>query len=286
MKGRWVVSTVGLVLTLLVATFSAALAAPGASGTHARVYYVSLGTSLAAGIQPDLDGVNQRTHEGYTDQLHAILLADTPKLRHKKLGCPGETSLTMIVGGICTYPHGSQLDEAVSFLRAHHQFVALVTIDLGANDLLPCADGGIDQACVFNAFANLGVKLPYILAAIREAAGPDVPIVAMNYYNPFLAAWLQGPEGQVLAMASSALLTAFNGLLAGIYGASLIPVANVAGAFQSDDFTPVPGLGIPINVVVICQLTYMCVPPPQGPNIHPNASGYGVIAEAFTAVLP
>ncbi len=291
MKGRWGASAVGLVLTLFVATLSAALAAPGASGQHARVYYVSLGTSLAAGIQPDLNGVNQRTEEGYTDQLHAILLAEIPKLRHKKLGCPGETSLTIIVGGICRYPHGSQLDEAVSFLRAHHQFVALVTIDLGANDLLPCAaETPIDPVCVANAFADLAVNLPGILAAIREAAGPEVPIVAMNYYNPFVAAWLQGSSGQALALASADLLAAFNGLLAGIYGASLIPVADVAGAFHSGDFAtlvPVPGLGaIPINVALICQWTWMCVPPPQGPNIHPNAIGYGVIAETFTAVLP
>ena len=63
-------------------------------------------------------------------------------------------------------------------------------------------------------------------------------------------------------------------------------MADVAAAFQSGDFTIVPGFGIPLNVLLICQWTWMCVPPPQGPNIHPNAIGYGVIAETFTVVLP
>ena len=42
------------------------------------------------------------------------------------------------------------------------------------------------------AFGNVAANLPKILAALRLAAGPHVPIVAMNYYNPFLAVWLLG----------------------------------------------------------------------------------------------
>lgn len=287
MRGRNVPIVLGLVLAPFVMWVSPAVAAPGASGEHARTYYVSVGTSLAAGIQPDVNGENQRTEEGYADQLHTILQASARKLRLVKLGCPGETSLTMIVGGICAYPKGSQLAEAVAFLRAHGKFVSLVTIDMGANDLLPCAaDIAIDLACVNQAFAQIAVNLPQVLSALREAAGPDVPIVAMNYYNPFLATWLLGPEGQAVAMASAALLGAFNAVLGGIYGVFSIPVADVAAAFQSADFTIVPDFGIPVNVLLICQWTWMCVLPPQGPNIHANVIGYGVIAETFTMVLP
>jgi hypothetical protein len=39
---------------------------------------------------------------------------------------------------------------------------------------------------------------------------------------------------------------------------------------------------VPLNVATICNLTWECVPP-QGPNEHPNASGYQVIANAFLA---
>jgi hypothetical protein len=47
-----------------------------------------------------------------------------------------------------------------------------------------------------------------------------------------------------------------------------------------------PGLRtLPRNVATICQLTWECVPPPQGPNEHANAAGYHVIADAFLAAL-
>jgi hypothetical protein len=39
------------------------------------------------------------------------------------------------------------------------------------------------------------------------------------------------------------------------------------------------------NVAFICQLTWMCAPPPEGPNIHANESGYGVIAQEFLDVF-
>lgn len=55
-----------------------------------------------------------------------------------KLGCSGETSYTMIRGGICRYPAGSQLAQAKHFLRTHRRHVSLVTIDIGANDPNSC----------------------------------------------------------------------------------------------------------------------------------------------------
>ena len=59
-------------------------------------YYLSLGTSLAAGIQPDAAGMNQRTDQGYPDQLFDILAAESDDLRLVNLGCPGETTTTML----------------------------------------------------------------------------------------------------------------------------------------------------------------------------------------------
>ncbi len=47
-----------------------------------------------------------------------------------------------------------------------------------------------------------------------------------------------------------------------------------------------PGAGtVPLNVARICQWTWMCAPPPVGPNIHANAAGYQVIAAAFQQVI-
>ncbi len=290
MRTRYALMTVGLILTLVTTLALPALAAPGHSGGHAPLYYVALGDSLSVGIQPDATGVNHPTAEGYADQLHAALQVAMPTLRLVKLGCPGETTLTMITGGTCAYPKRSQLAEAVAFLHAHRQFVALVTLDIGADDVLPCAAGNtIDQVCLAAAFGNTAAHLPTIVTALREAVGPDVPIVALNYYDPFLAAWLQGPAGQALAALSDLLLLNFNSVLGGVYGQFAVPVADVATAFHSTDFTLifVPGFGqVPLNVLFVCEWTWMCVPAPVGPNIHPNRDGYGVLTQAILAVLP
>jgi GDSL-like Lipase/Acylhydrolase family len=291
MRSRWTVISIAILFALISTSASPAFAQTGPPGSHDRLYYVSVGTSLSVGVQPDPEGQNRdRTHEGYADQVYAALLPTIPQLRLQKFGCKGETTISMIAGGICAYDEGSQLAEAVSFLGAHRESVVPVTLDMGANDIEPCGSlAGIDQACVTQAFLSVAANLPYILATLRAAAGPDVPIVSMNYYNPFVAAWLLGPDGQVLAQGSAVGSSLFNALLAGIYGAFSVPVGDVAGAFHATDFTPVPGPGggIPLNVVLVCQWTYMCVPPPQGPNIHPNVIGYGVIAGAFLPlVLP
>jgi lysophospholipase L1-like esterase len=273
-------------LVILASLTAPVAAAPGASGEHARLYYLSLGDSLAAGVQPIGDPANRfRTDCGYADQLHRAIRDDLPALEHVKLGCPGESTTTMIHGGICSYPHGSQLDEAVSFLHAHREFVAFVTIDLGANDFacndLPCFPAGV---------ASIQQNLPAILAALREAAGPDVPIVGMTLYDPLLAAWFLGPDGEAFARLSvDAGFIPLNGLLTGIFQAGGADLADVATAFSTTDFdtlVPLPDVGtVPLNVVRICQWTWACAPAPIGPDNHANAAGYAVIAATFAATL-
>ncbi len=266
-------------------------------------FYVSLGTSLSVGIQPDASGANQLTDDGYADQLFDIIKPlfdiiepETRELQLLKLGCPGETTTTMMDGGICTYPEGSQLAAAVAFLNAQKDKIELITIDMGANDLLEagCLVGtAIDFDCINDVSMQISIDLPVILSALRDAADPGTPIVAMNYYNPFLAFWLIGIEGQVLAIESASAVSILNNDMGLTYAAFEIPVADVASAFQSDDFVtlvplplPPPNDVVPVNVSVICLLTYMCEPDPVGPNIHANPSGYGVIAATFAAILP
>jgi len=74
------------------------------------------------------------TSDGYPDQVYAALHPSRPGLKLVKLGCPGETTTSMINGGICHYQGGSQLAAAVTFLQAHRGRVLLVTLDIGAND--------------------------------------------------------------------------------------------------------------------------------------------------------
>jgi lysophospholipase L1-like esterase len=246
--------------------------------SNAVHYYVSLGDSLATGFQP---GDNEFTggNHGYTDQLYGILKASDPKLRHAKLGCGGETSTTFINGGRCDfYPHGTQLDEAVNFIHAHANHIRLITIGIGANDVALCVLNG-DQSCLEAALTSMSTNLATILSALREAAGPDVPVVGMNYYDPFLAFWVFGDPAA--AQLSEQMVVQFNDVLGLVYGAAGDPVADVETAFSTTDWTLIDG--IPLNVLQICQWTWMCT---TSPDIHPNTIGYGVIAQAFEQVLP
>ncbi len=271
-----------IVLTLSIAAPVAAVG-PGRSGSHAPVYYLSLGDSLSVGEQPlGPDGTGVATDQGYADQLYAIARVRYPNLRLVKLGCRGETTATMIAGGVCAYEHRSQLVEAVLFLLAHRKSVVFVTIDIGANDF-PCQDS---EACLAAGFASIGRNLPRILTALRVAAGPTTPIVGATIYDPILGAWLLGADGQALATASVPVFATVNGFLASTYASAKVPVADVQGAFSTADFTPVPELGgLPLNVARICQWTWVCAPAPYGPNNHANAAGYAAIAQAFAAVL-
>jgi lysophospholipase L1-like esterase len=262
------------------------LAAPGASGANAVHYYLSLGDSLAAGQQPigDPDDL-YRTDEGYADQLYEMARAHFPKLRHVKLGCPGETTETFLHGGgDCTFEGGSQLAQAVEFLHAHRQFVAFVTIDIGWNDF-PCQTG---IECIPPGAAQIQRNLPTILTALRAAAGPDVPIAGGTVYDPFLVYWLQGtPEARALARLSvDEAIVPINDMIEGIYDAFGMPVADVEGTFMTTvwDETTVPGLGtVPTNVAMVCAGSWVCAT--GGQDFHANADGYRWMALAWRTVL-
>lgn len=254
-------------------------------------HYLSLGTSLAVGIQPDANGANRLTDEGYADQLHDIIAPNYRKLKLTKLGCPGETTTTMIAGGICAYEEGSQLAQAVEFLHAHKGKVAVVTIDMGVNDVLAanCIDvatSNVNVGCLFTAFNTLSQNLIAILSTLQQEAHPDTRFVAVNYYNTFLAFWLTGLQGQALAYQSAVLADILNyDTLGAVYGAFGVPVADVAAAFDSGNFSTNPEIGLPQNVLNICTFTWMCTSAPVGPNIHANRFGYGLIAATIAATL-
>ena len=261
------------VCALALATFTPVLAA---SASEAPLYYVSLGDSLAAGTQPP-EPANLFTNQGYADQLAADLRARMPTLQLVKLGCPGETTASMITPDLplegrnahkaCQYPHGSQLAEAVSFLHAHQNFVAFVTIDIGANDVLNLGPTG--------GAAAIAANLPVILAALRDAA-PGVRVIGMNYYDPRLVTWFINPAGLQSEVNAA---VGFNNFLESIYGGAGDSVADVEAAFDTTITTPVGG--IPLDVLRICTWTWMCAVQ----NIHANATGYHVIALAFAAKL-
>jgi len=268
-------------LLFLVAIVAALVLVAGgrADAAGAAHYYLALGDSLARSMQPNGD-----FQHGYAEQLLAQLQQQDPSLRLVKLGCGGESTTTMIHGSddpSCAFPHKTQLAEAVAFLQAHRKFVSLVTIDIGADDLF---DGGGIPAIEAN--------LPIILEQLRTAAGPGVPIVGMNYYDPFVAdVWFATHDaGAVQAEADS--VAAFNAfVLEPIYSAAGDPVADVEAKFQVTNTTMVDTDGngtpdTPADVAYACRWTWECFPPPLGPDVHANAGGYAAIAQAFLDVLP
>jgi lysophospholipase L1-like esterase len=283
-----------LTLALLV-TLGAGPATAAPNSGRAPLYYLALGDSLSRGVQPDPNGQNHPTDQGYADDLAGVGRLILPQLQLVKLGCETEETTASMIGLVpskCPYDHGSQLADAEAFLRAHRGSTVLVTIDIGANDLSLCisrATGAIDMACDQSTFQQAPANLATILARLRAAAGQRVPILGMNFYDPFLAAWLQGPAGQALARLSVQLVTQYNDLLEAAYRGAGVPVANVQDAFATTNFTDLvtlPTIGqVPVNVARICQWTWMCAPPPQGPNVHGRPEGYWVMAGAFVAAL-
>ena len=257
---------------------------PALAKAPPATYYLALGDSLAQGVQPNAAGVSVMTSDGYPDQVYAALHPSRPGLKLVKLGCPGETTASMINGGICRYRDGSQLAAAVAFLQAHRGRVLLVTLDIGANDPEHCGGepglGQLAKCAVKDVPAAVG-NLGTITTRLKAAAGPGVRIVGMTYYLPALAEWRSGLPGHVVAWTAEKLAATYNRLLTRTYAKSGIRVANVFGAFDTSDFTRPAGTNVPRNVDRLCQWTWQCAAPPRGPNQHANQAGYRVIARAF-----
>ncbi|HEV3287871.1 MAG TPA: SGNH/GDSL hydrolase family protein [Streptosporangiaceae bacterium] len=250
-------------------------------------YYLALGDSLSQGVQPSPAGASVETRHGYANLLYAVLRRRDPGLRLADLGCPGETTATMIHGGICSYPGGSQLAAAVRFLRAHRGHVSLITVDIGANDPNSCMthNNPVEfMPCLGKAVVRTSANLTKIMTTLHPAAD-RARIIGMNYYLPELAEWRNGFLGQALARVAEVAAVGYNNVLTRVYQDFGIRVANVFGAFHTTDFgnaVTVPGYGrLPRNVAAICQWTWQCAAPPRGPNQHANPAGYAVIAHAF-----
>src|SRR5271169_4016618 len=251
-----------LAIDAAVAVLTACSGSAAPADAHASpappTYYLALGDSLAQGVQPDAAGASVETRDGYPDQVYAALRPSHPTLKLVKLGCPGETTSTMINGGICHYQGGSQLNAADAFLHAHRGRVLLVTIDIGANDPEACgSQPSLSQlaSCAVKGIPAAVTRLIMIMASLKAAAGPGVRIVGMNYYLPALAEWRNGSPGHLVAWAAERLAATYNAMLGRVYTKSGARVADVFAAFQTGDFTNQGGTG-PRNVALLCQWTW------------------------------
>ncbi len=236
---------------------SPALVGPGA-------YYLALGDSLAFGFQPDLDF----TH-GYANDLYSDLKGHGVG-HYANLACPGETTVTMIGGG-CPYPLlrksvylGPQLTAAVNYLHSHVGQVSPVTLDIGANDLIPDLDSksctlgagwSSDLAAVDDNLTH--VILPQLVAALTVGGKVTGDLLLMDYYDPY----------QNLCPNTVNFIRQLNAHLE----------RDAAGLATFVDIFPAFG-GATTPDPETCSYTWMCS---LFKDIHAQDTGYSAMASAF-----
>ena len=250
-------------------------AAPTASAPR---FTLALGDSLAV-------GVGAAPGQGYVDDLFGYEQARLPGLQSIDLACSGATTDSMRNGGGCSYPHGTQVAEAVAFLQAHQGQVSYISIDIGGNDLAGCFTDPINLACVQAAEVAGHANLTNILGQLKAAEGPaPVAIVGMTYYDPYLAYWLLGK--QTTATQSQQAAAAANADMAGVYSAAGGQVADVEANFDTANFalTGIYNGGVvPQNVANVCAWTHIC--DASGSDFHADTAGHQRIATTFEPLI-
>jgi lysophospholipase L1-like esterase len=250
---------------------------PSPTASDGGALYVALGDSLAAGYQP---GGTELRDTAYPALMAGRLAADGPELTVENLGCSGETTTSLLEGGTCEFAEGSQLAQAESLLEARRGDVALVTIDIGGNDLLRCVRGGaeIDTTCVAEGVETVEKNLPTILERLRRAAGSEVPVLVLGYYNPWLAARALDQPVQGLDEAATAY-TALSGAILNAAEATDTTFVGLDEAFATTDTTPteINGRTVPENAARICTLTNICT---VG-DIHLTDEGAATVARVL-----
>ena len=194
------------------------------------------------------------------------------------LAAGGETSTSMIRGG--------QLAEAVDAISSADPPVALVTLDIGGNDLLrllgtdACAADPLGADCLqllaltlVDFEANYRQILDELTTALDERA-PAARLAVMTYFNPF-----SGTDASLEAAGELALLGADNRLDCDADGPDargmndiIACVGEELGAIPVDVQPAFAGLGL--------ELTHIA-----SEDIHANDRGYEVIADLFVAAL-
>ncbi len=273
-RRRWAIVLVvaAMSVTMLLWSQPQAVAATSAPAT---TYYVALGDSIAAGYDAT------SPYDTYAGLVYTHELSAYPGLQPESFACSGATTTSVIAGPSCDPSAGTQLARAESFLATHRGQVALVTIDIGMNNIYDCMlPPGINTSCVANGLSQVSSQLPLILSGLK-AADPGVTIVAMNYYDPFVVYWLAGDY--TWALESLNIVSSLNAELSTAYASAGVAMADVYTAFQSQDYNTgyLNGVAEPQDVVTMCTWTESC----QG-DPHPNNLGHAVIAGAFYPLLP
>jgi lysophospholipase L1-like esterase len=266
-----------MVLSFMTASTGGSTAAAGGPPEKfnpPKQYYLALGDSIAFGLQLHkvTPGVPASAFTGYVDVLVPRLSSIRPKLEFVNYGCPGETTTSFMNGG-CPWTatggplhdpyQGSQLNAAVTFLKAHRGTVSPITLHVFGNDVSEfVASCGGDLICiqqkspvVIRAFS---MRLQAILRALRGAA-PDAEIIVTSGWNTRVDLI---PETDPLFQT---LVSAMRDVAASerTRFVDLTPI-----------FNPNPTSA---RLAALCTLTLTC----SKGDTHPSDAGYVAIAEAI-----
>jgi lysophospholipase L1-like esterase len=267
---------------------------PSAASSSPR-YYVSLGDSYAAGYQPD---PSLSLLHGYTGVVVSLERARGVRLTLANFGCSGATTTSLLTSIGCpalararngpVYTKESQAFAATEFIAAHKGHIALITVSIGGNDIVPCAATATPTTCVSNALTTVSTNVTTLVKALRGVAGKKVPIVGLTYPDVLLGTWVRPPVDQALAKQSVlAFGLLINPALKKAYtenGGSFIDVTRATGAYTALTKTEklAPYGTIPVAVAKVCTLTWYCT---KG-DIHPHNSGYALIGKLIVASFP
>jgi cysteine-rich repeat protein len=229
------------------------LAAVGGSAipADAALSYVGLGDSIAAGF-----GVSPG--QGYVEVYGAELAVDLGvPVNVTNLGVPGTTSTNLL---------NSLTSNAA--VRTAVAGADIITYDIGGNDLLmtigQCAAN--DAVCMQAFLSSVASNLTAILTEIRSL-NPGAVVLTMDYQcisNPGIDCVVGSTDGY------SPFFFGLNDTIHSVADAGTVPVAAVFTAFDGPGGTNNPFASGYLG--------------PDG--IHPNSTGYAVIAAAFHAIGP
>jgi acyl-CoA thioesterase I len=249
---------------------------PTPSPIAAAGTYLALGDSLAVGA-----GASRPDETGYVARLHRALSEPNASPRVivlRNLAIGGETSSSMRNGG--------QLAAALDAIADADPPIALVTLDIGGNDLLrllgtaACAADPLGAECLrllAVTLAEFGAVYRQVLdelASALDAHAPSARLAVMTYFNPF-----SGTDASLEAAAELALLGTDGRLDCGADDPQARGMNDIIaclgeehGALVVDVQPAFAGLGL--------ELTHIA-----SEDIHANDRGYEVIADLFVAAL-
>ena len=224
--------------------------------------YLAIGDSLTFGI-----GVPRPAESGFVARVaDALADGDPPIAETRIMAVPGETATGFL---------DRHLDDVLAVIETLGQRVELVTIGLGANEVLrvrresPCVEAREGQACrdlAVAAIAQASGALDVIVDQVRDALathGSRARILVLAYYNPELeplaAETIAGTDGAVSCDPAEER-PGLNDRIACVVDGRSATLVDLHAAFLGRE----------------AQLTHI-----EEGDIHPNDAGYQVIAETI-----